>query len=231
MRRLISALLLTVAAGCAGGGAPTSPTTAEPTLRLTGSIRDASANILLSDVTVSANGGANNGKSTVTGADGRYTLTNLVRGAFTLRTQHAGYEDHVQEITITNDTNIDIRLIPRRTINSGWSQGQLFFTAEGARVGSRITTVQLSQSGTTVTGVFSTADGGSGTLSGRVEGGRFTGSIQAEVVFGSASRHCRGTASNVGGVMTPDTVALAADSMVFENCAGSATNIELTLQP
>ncbi len=230
LRRLAPAALVLLA-GCAGGGTPTSPTTAAPTFQLTGSIRDASAGILLPGVTVSIAHGVNAGKSSITGADGRFALLGLLTDSATLRTQSSNYEDHLQDVRITQHTVLDIRLTPKRAVSSGWTQGQLYFTADGARAGNRATNPQVSVSGTTVTGTFTTAEGGSATFSGRLEGTRFTGSIRAEVAFGSPLRRCRGLAPIAAGTVTPDYVAITADTMPFETCAGAATNVELNLQP
>jgi hypothetical protein len=224
------AALVLAAAGCSGDS-PTSPTPAVPTYQLTGTIRDASALIPVAGVIVKAADGANAGKSAVTGADGRYSLTGLVADTFTLRTQMSNYEDYAQDMRLTQHANVDIRLVPKRSVSSGWTQGQLYFTADGARAGNRATNPSMTQSGTSVTGTFNTAEGGSVTFSGRVEGTRFTGTIRAEVAFGSPLRRCRGLAPIAAGTVSPDYVAITADTMGFENCAGSASNVELNMQP
>ena len=226
----VAPALLFVLAGCSGGGAPTSPTSAVPTFQLTGTIRDASAGIVLPGVTVSVVDGANSGKSAQTGADGKYTLGSLVTDSFTLRTQIINYEDHLQDIRITQSTNVDIRLTPKRSVSSGWTSGQLYFTVDGGRAGNRITSPQVSQSGTTVNGAATTAEGGSATFSGQIAGTQFTGTLRAEVAFGSPLRKCRGSAP-ISGTVTPDYVTLTTPSMTFENCAGAAANVELSLQP
>lgn len=231
MRRILSFVTLLAVAGCSGGGTPTSPTATEPTFQLTGTIRDASAGIVLPGVRVSVVDGMNSGKSSVTGVDGRYILLSLARDSLTLRTQNSNYEDHLQDIRVTQHTVLDIRLTPKRSVSSGWTQGQLYFTADGARAGNRVTNPQVTQSGATVNGSLTTAEGGSATFSGRLEGSQFVGSIRAEVAFGSPLRRCRGLAPSASGTMTPDYVALTAETMAFENCAGTATNVELSLQP
>jgi hypothetical protein len=226
--------VLSMAAGCAGsGGAPTAPTAAAPTFQLAGTVRDASALIPLAGVRVSAADGLNTGKSTTSDAAGRYTLTGLVADSFTLRTQSGGYEDHLQDVRITQHTNVDIRLIPKRSVNSGWTQGQLYFMAEGARAGNRLSDPVVTQNGTQVSGTASTAEGGTASFSGRLEGTRFIGSIRAEVAFGSPLKRCRGFAPIAEGRMTGDSIQLAADTMGLENCAGvlSVTRVELSIQP
>jgi hypothetical protein len=232
LRFLAIPAMLALAAGCAGGGsAPTAPSA--PTFQLSGTVRDASALIPLAGVTVSAADGRNTGKSTTSDAAGRYTLTGLVEDSFTLRTQSGGYEDHLQDVRITQHTNVDIRLIPKRSVNSGWTNGQLYFTAEGARAGNRISNPVVTQNGTSVSGTASTAEGGSVTFTGRLEGTRFIGSIRAEVAFGSPLKRCRGVAPIVEGRMTGDLIQLAAETMGLENCAGvlAATAVELSIQP
>lgn len=226
-------VLTILAAGCSGGGAPTAPSAAAPTFQLAGTVKDASALIPLAGVTVSAADGLNKGKSTTSDAAGRYTLTGLVTDSFTLRTQSAGYEDHLQDVRITQHTNVDIRLIPKRSVNSGWTHGQLYFTAEGARAGNRLSDPVITQNGSSVSGSASTAEGGNVTFSGRLEGTRFIGSIRAEVAFGSPLKRCRGFAPIVEGRMSGDYIQLAADTMGLENCAGvlAATSVELSIQP
>jgi hypothetical protein len=231
-RRLLPFVCL-LAAGCSGdAGSPAGPTPAAPTFRLTGTIRDASALILLPGITVSVSGGTNAGKSVVTGADGRYALEGLVREEFTLRTQHTGYEAHLQDINMTQDMNIDIRLIPKRTVASGWSAGQIFFTIDGAQASMRLGSIEVTQNGTSVSGSFRTAEGGSGSFSGRVDGTTYIGSLRTEFVYGaSLDRRCRGFTPFAGGQMSGDLIALTAQTMAFENCAGAATNVQLTIQP
>jgi hypothetical protein len=226
-------VVLSLAAGCSGGGSPTAPSAAAPTFQLAGTVRDASALIPLAGVTVAAADGLNRGKSTVSDAAGRYTLTGLVSDSFTLRTQSSGYEDHLQDVRITQHTNVDIRLIPKRSVNSGWTHGQLYFTAEGARAGNRLSDPVVTMNGTSVSGSATTAEGGSVTFTGRLEGTRFIGSIRAEVAFGSPLKRCRGFAPIVEGRMTGDLIQLAADTMGLENCAGvlAATAVELSIQP
>jgi hypothetical protein len=220
-------LLCALAAGCSGDSTPTAPSV--PTYELTGRILDASALIAVPGVSVSPMDGPNAGTSVTTGADGRYTLDNLVGGNFTLRTQHSAYEDHLQDVRITSDTNVDIRLIPRRGVGSGWSGGTFEATAEGRRISSRVETAQVSQSGTSMNGTFTTADGGSGTFLGQLSGSQFTGSIRAEVVINT--RRCRGSSGSVTGTATGESIALTAATMLFETCSGAALDVLLTLLP
>jgi hypothetical protein len=223
---------------CSGGDAPsgpagpTSPTPTVPTFSLTGTVRDGSALSVLSDVRVTVADGANVGKSAVTGLDGRYVLSGLVRDAFTMRVSNNDYVDHLQDITLTQDTEIDVRLVPKRTLNSGWTKGRLFFTANGEREMARLISAEVTHVGESVSGTFATAEGGAGAFSGHLEGTTFTGRLSADfmLVSGSGSR-CHGVAQTATGFMSSDVIEIRADAAAFENCSGAATVVELTIQP
>jgi hypothetical protein len=229
--------VILVASACSGDGgseiaSPTSPTSSVPTFRLTGTVRDGSALSVLSHVTVSVVDGANAGKSVETGLDGQYELGGLVRDAFRLRISNEDYLDHLQDITLTQDTVIDVRLVPKRTLNSGWSGGRLFYTANGAREMARIVSAEVTHTGSSVSGTFATAEGGVGAFSGHIEGTTFTGRLSADflLISGSGSR-CHGIAPTASGFMSGDVIEIRADSAAFENCSGAATVVELTIQP
>ena len=198
---------------------------------MTGRIVDASALIPLAGVTVTAMDGANAGKTAVSGADGRYRLDNLLSGSFTLKAAREGYDDHVQAVAVTAATIIDVRMIPGRSVSSGWTQGQFYARADGAQIGARLTTISVSQSGSTMSGSFSAADGSSGTFSGTLTGGQFSGTLRAELVYGTPTRRCRGTASSLSGTATGSAIALTASTMALETCTGTITNVELTITP
>jgi hypothetical protein len=237
MRPYVLLFFVVLASACSGGGAPATPaaptpaTPAVPTLRLTGVVRDASAVSPLSGVTASVVDGVNAGKSAVTGVDGRYELTGLVRDAFTLRVSNADYLDHLQAIALTQNTVIDVRLVPKRTLNSGWSGGRLSFTVSEREM-ARIVTAEIVHTGTAVSGTYATAEGGTGAFSGHLDGTTFTGRLSADfmLVSGSGDR-CHGLAHTATGFMSPDVIEIRADAAPFENCSGAATAIELTIQP
>jgi hypothetical protein len=227
--RPVAALFLFVVTGC-GGTTPLSPTApTAPTFELRGRAFDASAGISLAGVMLSAVDGPNAGKQATTGGDGRYALGDLLGGSFTLRAQRTGYLEFTQTITITSHTTIDVRLIPTRSLNSGWTGGQFLVTFDGQRISTRITSAQVTQNGTTVSGQFRGADGSSGTFTGRTHETQFVGSMGIEIVSGS--RRCRGTAGTVTGRATGDDVTLAAATVPLETCGGAATDLELTLTP
>lgn len=237
MARLAPLLLVSLVAGCAGAGSasPTGPSSGAPaasTFAMTGRIVDASALIPLAGVTVAATDGPNAGKSALSGADGRYRLEGLVSGSFTLKATRNGYDDHVQPVAVTAATTIDVRMIPGRSVSSGWSQGQFYARADGQQIGARLTSISVTQSGSTVSGSFGAADGSSGTFSGTLANGIISnGTIRAELIYGTPSRRCRGTSTGVSGTASGHQIAMSAGSMVLESCGGAITNVELTITP
>ena len=226
-------LLLTILTGCAGGdtATPTAATPAVPTFQITGTIRDGSASTPIAGATLSVMDGPNVGKSATTAADGRYALASLVAGSFTLRVQRDGYDDYNQQMSVTSNTNFDLRMTPGRSLASGWSGGTLYATVDGQQVGARVTSAQVTQNGTTLNGLFSCADGSTGTFTGQVAAGRFTGSMRVEMAFNNPARRCPGTAANLTGTATGNSIDLAAPSLALESCAGSVTGVALTLTP
>lgn len=214
-------------AGCSGGS-PTGPTDA-PTYQISGRIADANTRFAIPGVTLSAVDGPNAGKIATSASDGRYTLTPLLTGTFRLRARRDGYEDHVQDVTVTTHANIDFVMIPGRSLSSGWATGTFFAAVNGARVGARITQATVNQSGSSLSGSFTAADGTTGTFSGQLSGPQFSGSFTVDLV--TATGRCRGTASGAVGNATASSISLIASVMPSENCSQSITNLALTLSP
>jgi hypothetical protein len=59
---------------------------------------------------VDVSAGANVGKNTTSGADGRYTLTDLAAGEMTLQASAAGYTPQTTSITIGSNQTVDFSL-------------------------------------------------------------------------------------------------------------------------
>jgi hypothetical protein len=73
---------------------------------------------------VDVSAGANVGKNTTTGSDGRYTLADLVAGEMTLQASATGYTTQTTRITIGSDQTVDFNLpaapaTPERATVSG----------------------------------------------------------------------------------------------------------------
>ena len=232
IQKLAPMLVLALCAGCSGGAAtPTGPTSGASTFQLTGRVTDASAGIPVVGVTVSAADGANAGRTATTGADGRYTLSDMVAGSFTLKTKRDGYEDFAQAVSISNYATIDVRLIPGRSFNSAWSGGQFYANGDGQRIGARLTTISVSQGGSTLSGSFVGADGSSGSFTGQLAGSTFTGTMRLELVFGTPQVRCRGTVAALTGYAGMGSIELRAPGAALENCGNVVTDVELTITP
>jgi Carboxypeptidase regulatory-like domain len=231
IKKLAPIFVLALSAGCSGGAAtPTGPT-ATPMFQLTGRVTDASAGIPVVGVTVSAADGANAGRTAITGTDGRYTLSEMVAGSFTLKTKRDGYEDFAQAVSVSNYATIDVRLIPGRSLNSAWSNGQFYANGDGQRIGARLTTISVSQGGSTLSGTFVGGDGSSGSFTGQIAGTTFTGTMRVELVFGTPQVRCRGTVANLAGYAGAGSIELRAPAASLENCGNTVTDVELTITP
>ncbi|HEX8031357.1 MAG TPA: choice-of-anchor D domain-containing protein [Vicinamibacterales bacterium] len=77
---------------------------------------------VLSGVRVTVIDGANQGKTATTGADGRYAITGVVNGGYTVSATLAGYRDVALPVGINGNTTLDFRLeplAPRTTFGPG----------------------------------------------------------------------------------------------------------------
>lgn len=85
-----------------------------PTFTLSGVITETppTTSTLLANARVTFVDGANQGKTGTTGADGRYQVTGVVNGGFTVRVELAGYTTQLLPVGINGNTTLDIRLDP-----------------------------------------------------------------------------------------------------------------------
>ena len=77
---------------------------------------------VLAGVRVTIIDGANQGKTATTGADGRYQITGVVNGGYTVTAQVAGYTAVALPVGINGNTTLDFRLdpvAPRTTFGPG----------------------------------------------------------------------------------------------------------------
>jgi hypothetical protein len=86
--------------------------TASSTLRGIVTESAPTTSIVLPGVTVSFVDGANQGKSAVTGADGRYEITGLTSGGYTVSATLAGYNPLALPVGVDGTTTLDFRLAP-----------------------------------------------------------------------------------------------------------------------
>ena len=93
-----------------------------------GIVKDASTNAPMASVRLKVVDGANNGRAAATDSSGRFTLTALDAGAFTLRASADGYDDAQQVVTVGPDRSVDFALttkagtpVPPPPVSSGTS--------------------------------------------------------------------------------------------------------------
>lgn len=87
---------------------------AVPTFTLSGTVTETppTTSTLLSGVVVTFVDGANQGKTATTGADGRYQITGVVNGGYTVTAARAGYATASLPVGINGNTTLDFRLAP-----------------------------------------------------------------------------------------------------------------------
>ena len=85
-----------------------------PTFTLSGIVTETppTTSTVLAGVRVAFVDGANQGKSATTGADGRYQITGVVNGGYTVTAQLAGYTTVALPVGINGNTTLDFRLDP-----------------------------------------------------------------------------------------------------------------------
>ena len=85
-----------------------------PTFTLSGLVTESAptTSTVLAGVRVTFLDGANAGKAATTGADGRYSITGVVTGGFTVTATLAGYTSAVLPVGIDGNTTLNIRLDP-----------------------------------------------------------------------------------------------------------------------
>ena len=84
---------------------------------------------VLAGVRVAFVDGANQGKSATTGADGRYTITGVVNGGYTVSATLAGYPTVALPVGINGNTTLDFRLDPL-TARTQFGPGQYRLTSD-----------------------------------------------------------------------------------------------------
>ena len=85
-----------------------------PTFTLSGIVTETppTTSTVLSGVVVTFVDGANQGKTATTGADGRYQITGVVNGGYTVSASKAGYATLMLPVGINGATTLDFRLEP-----------------------------------------------------------------------------------------------------------------------
>lgn len=148
-RTLLTVVALGLVSAC-GGSTPTAPTP-NASLQLTGTVR--TGGLPVTGANVKILDGANQNKAAVTDAGGRYTLTALAAGGFTIEIIATGYTTVNKGITLTSNTSTDVDLIPAL---------RAFLAQEGSADG----VLQPDGSYAFALGMTNTGDGCAGAISG-----------------------------------------------------------------
>jgi hypothetical protein len=102
------------ATGCGGSTTPAGPSSVpsptDVTIALTGSVRDATDNAVVSDVMVQIANGPDIEKFTTTDGTGNFALTGLKVGAFVVRFSRSGFENLDRTVSASQDTRLDVQL-------------------------------------------------------------------------------------------------------------------------
>ena len=96
-----------------------------PTFTLSGLITETppTTSTVLANARVTFVDGANQGKTATTGTDGRYQITGVVNGGYTVRVELAGYTTQLLPVGINGNTTLDVRLDPT-TPRTSFGPGQ-----------------------------------------------------------------------------------------------------------
>lgn len=148
------------------------------TYTLSGHITDIATGMPLAGVTLDVLGDKNNNRSAVSGADGFYQLAGLFIEGFTLRARYAGYDSEFRGVQRSEDGTLDIQMRREMQSLSGTWTGSWAYTADDAQKRDQIPQMQLTQSGTQLSGGATSTESGNG----------FTGSIRDLSAIGSTTQ-------------------------------------------
>ena len=221
---LVAAALLVAACGSANPAGPTpAPMPGTQRFTLSGTVTDRSTSAPLDAATVTVTDGPNAGRSATTDGAGQYTLADLQSSRFTIRVTREGYGETTDNIMLNASITVNVAL--DRLLTGSWN-GTVVFTFNGQRATSAFSNAQLTQTGNQLTELLTAESGVSGSLSGTVDGGRFSGILRVD--FSSGNPRCTGTA-NVTGPAASTTITLTSPVLSLETCPGSVRDIEVRL--
>ncbi len=246
---LVTLVVLLNIVACGGSSTtPTAPSsTPSPstpastaTFTLTGLVIDDAAQVVVG-ATVTVLDGPNANRSALTDGTGRYSLTGLSTGGFSVRVRRDGYDDATKPVTLTSSTSVDFT-IPRLRISlSGSMTGTYSFTNRASR--QRVTTNMVAtvvQAGQTISGTFritttgNTADewtgSFTGTLSSLTPPAQYAGNLTVSGLISTGSGRCNGTRSNVTGTVSQTQLVLSAPGVWnWNECSSSVEDTIITL--
>ena len=210
-------------------------------MTLSGLVLD-DVNQLVVGAAVTVVDGPNAGQSATTDGSGRYTLSGLSAGGFTVRVSRAGYDDATRGVTLTVTTTSDFVLVRARINLTGPASGTLTYTnwPPGNGLVTGPATGTLTQSGTSISGTFRVqwsnnpandwTGSFSGTLSSLTPTATYTGSLTISATISTGSGRCNGTRSSVTGTDSQAQIRLSAPQRWnWNECSWSGENDVVTL--
>lgn len=222
---------------------PAPPPVASVLLTLSGTVTDDAGGPIAGAV-VSVLDGANVGKAAITDSSGRYNLTGLSAGGFSIRVRLDGFEDSIRAVTLTTAGSADVKMSKSQISLSGALSGSFVYTSNSDPSRPRFSwpmTATVTQSGTAIAGTFriqTTANApesdwtGSftGTLSSVAGNAQFAGSLTITGIITSGNGRCNGTRSETAGSATPMQLTLSAPGLWrWQECISTREDVVITL--
>jgi hypothetical protein len=208
---------------------------------LSGSVRD-DAGQPVAGASVAILDGVNANRAATTDAAGRYSLSGLSGGGFTVRVRSDGYNDAVQGVTLSSSTTLDLT-ISRTTINlTGTLTGS--YTSTDFRSRQRYAspvTATVTQTGTSISGTFRIhvnanreddwTGSFSGTLTSLTPPAQYSGDLRVSGLISTASGRCNGARSSITGTASTTLLTLSAPGLWrWEECVDSLDDTSITLR-
>jgi hypothetical protein len=186
--------------------------------------------------------GVNANRAAITDTAGRYGMTGLSGGGFTVRVRSAGYNDATRSVTLTSSATLDVS-ISRATVNlTGTLTGS--YTATDFRTRRQYATpvtATVSQTGTSISGTFrihvnsNPADDWTGSFSGTLSSptppAQYSGGLRLSALISTDSGRCNGARSSITGTASATQLTLSAPGLWrWDECVDDLDDTLITLQ-
>lgn len=186
--------------------------------------------------------GLNAGKAAITDSAGRYSLTDLSAGGFSIRVRRDGFDDHVQGVTLTSASSVDVSLSRSRLNLTGAMSGTFAFTY--TPTGGRFAwpaTAAVTQSDRAIAGTLRIQPTGygpewewtgsfTGTLSSMAGIAEYSGSLTITAPIDTGNGRCNGTRSSHTGTASATQMTLSLPGFFpWTECVPDRENVVITL--
>ena len=207
---------------------------------MNGTVRD-DAGQPVTGASVAILDGVNANRAAITDTAGRYSMSGLSSGGFTVRVRSDGYNDATRNVTLTSSATLDVS-ISRTTLNlTGTLTGT--YTATDFRTRQQyaaLVTATVTQTGTSIGGTFRIHANAnpendwtgsfSGTLNSLAPPAQYSGGLRLSALISTASGRCNGGRSSVTGTATATQLTLSAPGLwVWDECVDGLDDTLITL--